>query len=240
MATFLLISGAWHASWCWERIAPLLRTSGHKVVAPDLLGMGPDPTPVSTVTLADWADQVAQLVREQDEPVILVGHSRGGIVISEVGERVPEHIDRLVYLSAFMLADGVSVAQASSRVPHTHQADVMERRPDNTTVIRQEAVGSTFYNTTPSEWVARAEAQVSAEPLSGLVTPVHVTEKRYGKIPRAYIECTEDRAVPLELQRAFQADLPCNSVITLETDHSPFYSAPELLVSALEGLVAPT
>ena len=167
----------------------------------------------------------------------LVGHSRGGVVISEVGELISERVERLIYLSAFMLTDGVSLAEASSRVPNDHQGEVMERRVDGTTIIRQEAVQSLFYNTTPTEWVTRAEARLCAEPMSGLTTSVHLTEERYGKIPRCYIECTEDRAISLELQRAFQADLPCEEVITLATDHSPFYSAPELLAVALEMLV---
>jgi pimeloyl-ACP methyl ester carboxylesterase len=240
VATFVLVSGAWHAAWCWERVAPLLRASGHKVVAPDLLGMGPDPTPIATVKLADWAEQVAQLIREQEGNVVLVGHSRGGIVISEAAERVPERIRCLVYLAAFMLTDGTTIAQASARVPWLHRGDVIEVKPDRTTVVCPEQVGPTFYNTTPDEWVARAQARLTPEPISGLSTGVHVTGARYGTIPRAYIECTQDQAVPLELQRAFQADLPCDRVITLETDHSPFYSAPELLVAALEELVAPT
>jgi pimeloyl-ACP methyl ester carboxylesterase len=239
MATFVLISGAWHAAWCWERVVPLLEASGHTVVAPDLLGMGPDPTPVSTVTLADWAEQVAGIVRKQAERVILVGHSRGGIVISEAAERVPERVDRLVYLAAYLLNNGSSIRDASSRIPHEGRGEVTEIRPDGTVVLKEDAVRPVFYNGTPDPWVARAQAQVTPESLSALTTPVHVTERRYGTVPRAYIECTLDNAVPIALQRSFQSDLPCDRVITLATDHSPFYSAPELLAEALEELARP-
>lgn len=57
---FVLIAGAWHGAWCWERVIPLLAAAGHRVLAPDLLGMGEDPTPLAGVTLASWADQIAR------------------------------------------------------------------------------------------------------------------------------------------------------------------------------------
>jgi pimeloyl-ACP methyl ester carboxylesterase len=56
VATFVLISGAWHASWCWERVVPLLEARGHRAIAPDLLGMGPEPTALGEVTFARWGD----------------------------------------------------------------------------------------------------------------------------------------------------------------------------------------
>jgi pimeloyl-ACP methyl ester carboxylesterase len=52
---FLLVHGAWHGGWCWEMIAPLLEAAGHKVVAPDLPGMGHDRAPLESVSLESWA-----------------------------------------------------------------------------------------------------------------------------------------------------------------------------------------
>jgi len=83
MTTFGLIHGAWHGAWCWERVVPSLERRGARVVAPDLPGMGQDKTPLSGITLAVWARSVADLVEQQSEPAVLVGHSRGGIVISQ-------------------------------------------------------------------------------------------------------------------------------------------------------------
>jgi len=64
MTTFILIHGAWHGGWCWERIVPLLEQQGHRVLAPDLPGMGNDSTPLATITLDYWAQFVADLVRQ--------------------------------------------------------------------------------------------------------------------------------------------------------------------------------
>jgi pimeloyl-ACP methyl ester carboxylesterase len=87
MARFVLVHGAWHGGWCWERIVPLLGAAGHEVLAPDLPGLGADRTPFAADVLAQWADFVAGLVRGAAEPAVLVGHSRGGLVISEAAER---------------------------------------------------------------------------------------------------------------------------------------------------------
>lgn len=238
MATFVLVSGAWHAGWCWERVVPLLEARGHTAIAPDLLGMGPDNTPLRDVTLARWADQVADVIRARAEPVILVGHSRGGIVISETAERVPDRVAFLVYLAAFMIPAGGTLLGATTR--GGQGASVLEHDADNTTTVPAERVGPTFYNITTPELVARAASLLTPEPMVVFTTPLKLSDERYGRVPRAYIECTEDRAVPLELQRAFQERLPCEVVETLHTDHSPFYSAPEDLVMALEHVASAT
>ncbi len=87
----------------------LLRGAGHRVDAPDLAGLGADRTNPAGITLATWRDQIVALADEAVEPIVLVGHSRGGIVISEVAEARPDKIARLVYLAAFLLGDGESI-----------------------------------------------------------------------------------------------------------------------------------
>ena len=113
MSTFVLIHGAWHGGWCWDKLTPLLEQAGHRVIAPDLPGLGKDKTPLAEVTLQTWVDYVGQILEGQPEPVILVGHSRGGIIISQVAESHPDKIKTLVYLAAFLLRDGESLFQVA-------------------------------------------------------------------------------------------------------------------------------
>jgi pimeloyl-ACP methyl ester carboxylesterase len=240
MSTFVLVPGSWHAAWCWERVIPLLNAAGHRAIAPDLLGMGPDRARVASVTLADWSDQVAEVVRGQAESIILVGHSRGGAIISGTAERVPDRIQRLVYLAAFLLRDGTTLAETAAKMPQITQSEMLELDPNGTVTVRTNMIQPIFYNMTEASWVKRAELQMSPEPLRILQTPIKVSEDRFGRVPRAYIECLRDNALPLELQRAMQADLPCDPVIALDTDHSPFFSAPDKLVAAFERIAAMT
>lgn len=240
MATFVLIHGAWHGGWCWERVQPLLETRGHKVIAPDLPGLGSDQTPVDTVTMETWVSFVTDLIKEQNGPVVLVGHSRGGIVISEAAERIPAKIGKLVYLTAFMLPDGMSMQEVIDQSAQGETAaELIEPSPDFVTIsIKSDVVQEKFYNRTAEQWVRKAEEQLRPEPVMSFLSPVAVSEDRFGRVPRAYIECTEDHVIPIELQRSFRDAINCEDVVTLDSDHSPFFSMPEELASALEDLAA--
>lgn len=230
MATFILIHGAWHGGWCWERLTPFLTAEGHRVLAPDLPGMEAEPHALGSDPLGEWADFVADLATVAEAPVILVGHSRGGIVISEAAERVPERIDRLVYLTAFLLQPGQSLADVANRHPEVGPAAAIRPADDpSRLMVDRELALPIFYNRTSQEEARAAAERLVPEPFAALTTPLRITAERFGRVPRAYIECAADRAISLDMQREMQAALPCNPVITLETDHSPFYSAvPEL------------
>lgn len=233
-STFVLIHGAWHGAWCWHKLVPLLTARGHRVVAPDLPSMGDDPTPASSVTLDSWARFVADLVAVQLEPVVLVGHSRGGIVISQAAELVPERIARLVYLSGYLLRAGETLADAAradegSLVP----ANMIPAASGVTCTMRPRAVRDAFYGHCGDADVEFARARLSPEPLKPLVTPLTVTPERFGRVPRAYIECRDDKTVSHAAQRLMHARLPCDQVFTLDGDHSPFLSAPQDLARIL-------
>jgi pimeloyl-ACP methyl ester carboxylesterase len=115
--TWLVLHGAWHGAWCWQRVAPLLERRGIRGIAPDLPGMGEDRTALSAITLDAWTGFAANLVKQQPEPVVLVGHSRVGIVISQAGEHVPDRIAALVYLAAFLVPDSASLWSTMQQLP---------------------------------------------------------------------------------------------------------------------------
>ncbi|HWU64172.1 MAG TPA: alpha/beta fold hydrolase [Ensifer sp.] len=236
MTVFVLVAGAWHGAWCWERITPALVAQGHTVIAPDLLGMGDDPTPIKEASIGRWADQVADIVREQPEPVILVGHSRGGVVISEVAERVPDNIARLVYLTAFLVPSGLTLLDMVDAVPVDGHLAPLVGHPNGTTTIMPERLAAHFYNNTPAEWIERAREKACAEPDSSFTTPLALTEERYGRVPRAYIRCQKDQAIVPALQAHMLGLLPCHPVLEIDTDHSPFFSAPDTLVGQLDDI----
>ncbi len=237
MATFILIHGAWHGGWCWERVVPLLTAGGHKVLAPDLPGMEATPRPLGRDPLAEWADFAAELASSAEAPVILVGHSRGGLVISQAAERAPESIHRLVYLTAFLLQAGQSLGDMAGRHPEVGPAAAIRPAadPSRLDIDRDQAL-PIFYNLTSEEDARGAAKRLAPEPAAALTTPLEITAERFGRVPRAYIEARHDQAISLEMQREMQAALPCDPVITLESDHSPFYSAAPALAEALLGL----
>jgi pimeloyl-ACP methyl ester carboxylesterase len=111
MATFVLVHGAWHGSWCWARVRRALVQAGHEVFTPTLSGVAERSHALSIdIDLQTHVDDVANLIRwEELDRVILCGHSYGGCVISGVAEAVGDRIAALVYLDAFLLEDGESL-----------------------------------------------------------------------------------------------------------------------------------
>lgn len=238
MATYLLIHGGMHGGWCWERVVPLLEAQGHRVLAPDLPGMGDDTTPFAANVMAQWTDAMAALVDGAEEPVIVVGHSRAGVTLSELGERMPERIGWLVYVAAALCKDGKGMGDMVTEFPDSGAARLaagvaVDADAGTLTMTDMETAAWGFYNLCSPQDTAAAQARLSKEPLAIMISPVRVTPERFGRVPRAYIETEFDNAVPLADQRAMQRDWPCDRVITLPSDHSPFYSMPERLAQAL-------
>lgn len=224
MATFVLVPGAMHGSWCWTRIVPLLEAAGHRTVAVDLPGMAVNRTlPTADVTLADWGDHVAEVVRAQPGPVVLVGHSRGGLVIGEAAERVPERLAGLIYIAALLVPPGESVASVRGIAP----SEAPATPPDAA------ALAAMFYQRCTPADAAWAIARLEPEPLQLLAAPATITAGRWGQVPRGYIECAEDAAIPLAFQRRMLEALPCDPVVTLDSDHSPWLSVPAPLATAM-------
>lgn len=115
MSTYVLIHGSWHGAWCWDKVVSILVKEGHTVVAPDLPGHGNDKTPIAKVTLRAYADHVCEVINTQSEPVILVGHSMGGIVITQAAENCPDNTQKLVFLTALPTHPTITGWQTSVR-----------------------------------------------------------------------------------------------------------------------------
>lgn len=238
MSRYVLVHGSWHAAWVWDRVSPLLVAAGHDVEAPDLAGRGGDRRPPAAITLEDHVDRVMDALERGYGPAILVGHSFGGFVISHVAERAPERVALLVYLAAFLLRSGETVLEVAgpfpASVPH------LEVREDaGLIVVRPDAARQVFYGDCSAEDADRATARLVPEALAPRRTPTRVTEERFGRVPRVYLETLEDRALPVAAQRRMQAALPCREVISLPSGHSPFLSMPRTLAEHLIRLGGP-
>jgi pimeloyl-ACP methyl ester carboxylesterase len=125
MATFVLVHGAWHGSWCWKRVRRALQAQGHDVFTPTLTGVAERSHLLSRdVNLETHILDVENLVRwEELSDIVLCGHSYGGCVIGGVADRVPERIRALVYLDAFVLEGGENLAQ---HVPESQYKQLLE------------------------------------------------------------------------------------------------------------------
>jgi pimeloyl-ACP methyl ester carboxylesterase len=240
VASFILIHGSWHGGWCFDDIKALLEAEGHEVIAPDLPAMGGDEASLRATSLDRWADFAVGLCEAASQkPVILVGHSRGGLVISQAAEKSPEAMDGLIYISAMMLPDGMSrVAFKALEEPNPAFDAIKSVVFDGAgSVANPERSGAVFAQLSPPEKVAAAMKRLVIEPLLPAATPVSISPERFGSLPRTYIECTADLTIPITSQRLMQQLVPGAKVISLNADHSPFLSRPVELVTAMTAVV---
>ena len=234
MSTFVLVHGSWHGAWCWEKLLPLLEAAGHSAVAIDLPAHGDDETPIAEATLEAYAERIGAVAAAQSEPVVLVGHSMGGAAITQAVQHCPESIGVLVYLAAFVPDHGASVIdQALADVGSLLHAAVEVDEQRGVVAIDEARVVECFYGDCAPEDISFARKRLRDDPLAPLVTPLSLGSADGADVPRVYIECLRDAALTLDHQRALRSALTWREVFTLDTGHSPFFSAPTALAEHL-------
>ncbi|HKP18909.1 MAG TPA: alpha/beta fold hydrolase [Gaiellaceae bacterium] len=224
MATYVLVHGAWHGSWEWEALTPLLEEGGHRVLAVDL----------PRTSLDDIVATIRDAVESAEEPAILVGHSAGGMWITQTAEEIPERIAKLVYVAAFLPRDGQALVDLAG--DDIVQTNLIVDEAAGTALVAESVHREAFYGECPDEVAAAASARHIPEAFAPFATPVRITEERGGSVPRVYIECMRDNAMLIGKQRAMQAAMPCQQVLTIDTDHCPSLSDPRELADHLLSL----
>ncbi len=175
------------------------------------------------------------------EPVILVGHSMGGLVITQAAELVAQHILKLVYVSGLLLRDGETLQSFLADHAELGVDDLVlknMRISDDGALASFPATAaqSVFYNCCLPADAAWAAGQLRAQPTAVYATPLSVSQTRFGSLPRADIECSLDQAVSATYQRQMRINTPCATRYELPTDHSPFLSDVDGLMHCLLDL----
>ncbi|SEK17344.1 MULTISPECIES: alpha/beta fold hydrolase [unclassified Variovorax] len=249
--TVIMIEGAWHWAGCFQKVANLLALRGYPVLLPDLKSHGySDATYDQVSCMADYVAPVAALLEKAQEPVVLLGHSMGGATLTSLGELYPHKIRRLIYLAAYMTPNGKTVNDYVSSPAYATDPSAAELfqvlspsadgKGLTLDTTKPALIKAAFYGDCSEHDVALAAANVipTTSNVPGNFVPTG-TASRYGSLPRTYIECTADRAIPITQQRQMQADVPGATVMTLDASHSPFFSQPErlaeMVAAALEA-----
>ena len=272
---FVLVHGGWHNHSAWDRVTPILKAKGFEAltldlpgagvnaIAPASLGLSPfDPaafaaerSPIAGVTQQERTQAVVALVREaaslSDDKVILVGHSAGGMTISAVAEQVPKLLLAVVYLSGFMVPNGMPLLAmlqhetlSSALAPRLFVGDpaaigATRIHAGSTDEAYRSLLKASFYSDVSESDFAYAASQLHCdESNAGALTPSEITPGRFGTVPRHYIRCTQDRAVPVTGQDHMIATVDGaiggkTTTHTLESSHSPFLSQPAALSKIL-------
>lgn len=158
-------------------------------------------------------------------------------MISQAAEYRPERIEKLVYLAAYLVPNGKTQREYSQQdMQGVLKPFVDLDAQTNSTTLRPEIYKEGLYHDCAEEIVELAKVLLGNEPVITGVTPLQLSEENYGRVPRYYIECTEDRAVTPFIQQKMYTEMPCQKVYQMATSHSPFFSQPEKLVGILQEI----
>jgi pimeloyl-ACP methyl ester carboxylesterase len=238
MARVLLVHGAFGRAACWDRVAAGLRSGGHDVEAVDLPGHGEDHTPVAEVTLDRYAQRVCQALAD-GPPAVLVGHSMGGMVITQAAANCPDQVARLVYVAAFLPADGESLIDLTHRpegAGDAVQANLVVEGDPPVATMPDAAAREGLLHCCDDEAAAWAISLRGAQPVAPFTHPVRLDDGAFAALPRAYVMCLQDRAIKPALQRLMLERAGCDPVLEIDTDHCVWASRPDELVAALDRL----
>jgi pimeloyl-ACP methyl ester carboxylesterase len=242
--TLILISGAGHGAWSWEKVIPLLEAKGYSVLALELPGNGNDTAKLENNTFDHDVKAVIAAANAISGKIILLGHSSGGTIISQAAELLgTDKVDKLIYLDAFLPQNGESVFSIADKLGRRNQPSSVSNAPaserfifsDNNTSFKwnPELVQELLYDDCSQPDIAFAKANLSWQSVATLATPVQLTDEVHGAINKYYILCTQSKDLD---KSTLTSDVHCEKVYQLASSHSPFFSMPEKLVAILEDL----
>jgi pimeloyl-ACP methyl ester carboxylesterase len=208
----VLVHGAWADGSSWAKIIPLLEERGLHVVAVQ--------NPLSS--LSDDVAATKRIIDAQDGPVVLVGHSYGGAVITEAGNN--PKVARLVYVAAFGPDTGESLGTTAKDFAPPPVAPEVKPIEDNFVVLTKKGVTEDFaQDLSPVEKQVLLATQV---PTSGSVFAATITDAAWRHKPSWYVVAENDRMINPDYER-FAAKRMGAKILTLPTSHVPMLSKPK-------------
>lgn len=233
----ILVHGAMHGAWCWEHLLPRLRSLGVDATAIDLPGSDGD---LAASTLPAYTRAIVEEIDRSDGPVVLVGHSLGGLSITTACEARPTRVAHLVYLAAVVPRNGDSGLSLLSAEPSDQIAERLQFAPDGGSFcVAPAARIDMFYHDCDPALAAQAAARLVPQSFEVHRPVVELTAARSGAVPKTYILCTEDRCISTAFQETQIRRNPGIGVRRIAAGHSPFLSRPEelarMIIAITEG-----
>jgi pimeloyl-ACP methyl ester carboxylesterase len=232
---FVLIHGGWQGGWCWDGVAADLRAAGHAVFAPTLRGLEEGDVDRAGVTLQDMADGAIAALLEQDlHDVVLVGHSGGGAVIQLIADRLPERIQRVIFVDAWVLHNGETVNDILPPPLVEGVLALAANQPDRTIPMPPELFSSAFMQDATPEQLASVLPRLVPSPLGWLDQPIRLERFHDLDLPSSYVFLRQDQAVPTEIYRTMAGRLKSPTIVECEGSHEAMLTRPKDLATALQ------
>jgi pimeloyl-ACP methyl ester carboxylesterase len=229
----VVVHGAFQNAAAWSEVEKLLEAKGHDVDVVDLPGRDAAGD-LKTVNLSAYRDAVNAIIDNKAEPVFLIGHSFGGFTISNVAEFAPTKIKKLIYVAGYLPKSGESMQSLSALDKNNKftQTNFVLAKDYSYAEVLEADRGLIFANDgSPEVQVLVAKTMVK-EPLAPIAEPLTLTAA-FDRVAKAYIRTAKDNAVSTPLQDMMIERAGLKQVISLDTGHAPFITAPGATADAI-------
>ncbi|UPK69456.1 alpha/beta fold hydrolase [Chitinophaga filiformis] len=235
--TIVIVHGAWSSSNDWQHVTEDLIAGGNSVISVNLPGHGTDNTAISAITFKLYVEQVKKAIGDKQN-IVLVGHSFGGIIASQVAEQISSQIAKIIYVAAYVPRNGeslLSIAQTDAE-SHVGRNLIVDEKAGSAT-IRKEGIADVFLADAPTHIADYVIDNFKPEPLAPLSTPVTLTEGRFGKTNKVFVFSQNDHTIGYTLQQKMTKDAGIQRLYSLPSSHTPFIIFPHVLaqIIALEA-----
>lgn len=233
MSTFVLVHGGAHGAWCWSPLLPHLEAAA---LALDLPGRGKRPADLAAASGESFAaSAAADIERAGLTDVILVGHSMAGITLPRVADRIPERLERLVFVSCAVPRDGQTMFDLLDPDVQT-MANEMEIGETLSVGFTEQRAREMFCNDMDEEQTKFVLDNLCPE-APQIITEANDLAGLRHPIPRTYVRLLRDQSLSLDVQDRCIAALGEVEVVELDTGHNVMVSSPQSLARVLNGLL---
>jgi pimeloyl-ACP methyl ester carboxylesterase len=235
MKNYILVHGAWGGAWEFDDVVNLLTKTGNKATAVDLPGHGKNQVPLAEITMQAYVNTLLNVIKKQDERVILVGHSLAGAVIARVSELAPELIERLIFVAAVLPKNKQSALELMQNDEHGLLPHVVFSEDQTYATVQDETVRTRFLNDVTDQ--KRLDKLVPdflfAQATEPFMATAQLSPERFGQVRKFYIRATVDKVLSPALQSEMLNSWEMEKVYNLKSGHFPLTSIPEELVEVL-------
>ncbi len=236
MKNYLLVHGAWGGAWEFKATLDGLRRLGHRAHAVDLPGHGQNNAPIPGVTMDTYVQTVIDEAEALTGPIVLVGHSLGGAIISQVAERIPDKIERLVYVAAILPQHGETPMDLMQSDADGQLLPRLEFSEDGTYVtVGPDAVKGVLLHDVhePERLESFLPHFAMRQATAPFLFAAQLSQTRFGSVAKTYVRASLDKVLSTSLQDRMLSHWNVDQVLTLESGHFPLMSVPESLIESL-------
>ncbi|MCV2485135.1 alpha/beta hydrolase [Flavobacterium sp. SH_e] len=237
----VLVHGAWQASYVWDQTEKDLKADGYNVTVVKLPGHGDDKTPAYQVSFQTYVDEVKKVINSYSEPVILIGHSLGGAVITQTAAEVPQKIKKLIYVAGFIPQSGKSVLDYSQMDTASLLPPSLKLSDDQTLagIVNPEVnLPKIFAQDATDAQKQFLVEKYKAEPTIPLGTPLTYKTEDYNSVGKKYyIFTTADNTITYNFQQKMAKEAGITNTYTINSGHSPFISKSDELTKLIKEII---